>query len=195
MSPERKKGTARRDSSGIGRIMTTNTKRDGGPMIEILKSRFDQNMMRHPDLVWETVEERLHGNPEALEALRRMEESGGEPDTIGVEEATGKLIFCDCSKETPSGRRSLCYDDEALQKRKKNPPAGSAVQQAEAMGVSLLTEELYRRLQDLGLYDQKTSSWIATPDEFCAWMERVCHYLRIFGDGTEKTGMRAEVRS
>ena len=122
-------------------------------------------MTRHPDLEWEFVEARLSEDKEALEVLRLMEESGGEPDTIGIDEKSGKLIFCDCSSESPAGRRSLCYDDEALQKRKKNPPKGSAIHQAQEMGVSLLTEELYRRLQELGPFDLKTSSWIATPDE------------------------------
>ena len=89
---------------------------------EILKNRFFQNMTRHPDLGWEYVEARLNENKEVLEVLRLMEESGGEPDTIGIDETSGKLIFCDCSSESPAGRRSLCYDDEALQKRKKNPP-------------------------------------------------------------------------
>ena len=134
-------------------------------ILEILKNRFFQNMTRHPDLGWEFVEARLNENKEVLEVLRLMEESGGEPDTIGIDETSGKLIFCDCSSESPAGRRSLCYDDKALQKRKKNPPKGSAVHQAKEMGVSLLTEELYRRLQELGPFDQKTSSWIATPDE------------------------------
>ena len=134
-------------------------------ILEILKNRFFQNMTRHPDLGWEFVETRLNENKEVLEVLRLMEESGGEPDTIGIDETSGQLIFCDCSAESPVGRRSLCYDDEALQKRKKNPPKGSAVHQAKEMGVSLLTEELYRRLQELGPFDLKTSSWIATPDE------------------------------
>ena len=134
-------------------------------ILEILKNRFFQNMMRHPDLGWEFVETRLNENKEVLEVLRLMEESGGEPDTIGIDETSGKLIFCDCSSESPAGRRSLCYDDEALQKRKKNPPKGSAIHQAQEMGVSLLTEELYRRLQELGPFDLKTSSWIATPDD------------------------------
>ena len=105
-------------------------------MIEVLKERFHQNMTRHPDLTWECVENRLRDNARALEILERMEESGGEPDTIGFDH-TGELIFCDCSKETPAGRRSLCYDDEALQKRKKNPPAGSALAMAQMIGSSI----------------------------------------------------------
>ena len=134
-------------------------------MIEMLKGRFHANMARHPDLTWEQVESRLRENNAALAALRRMEESGGEPDVIGLDERTGKLIFCDCCAETPAGRRSLCYDDEALRKRTKNPPTGSAVHQAGEMGATLLTEALYRRLQTLGSFDLKTSSWIATPEE------------------------------
>ena len=121
-------------------------------------------MTRHPDLQWEFVEARLNENTEALEVLMRMEESGGEPDTIGSDEETGKLIFCDCSEESPSGRRSLCYDEKALQGRTKNPPSGSAEQKAKEVGISIMTEELYRRLQSLGEYDLKTSSWIATPE-------------------------------
>ncbi|MBE6115233.1 MAG: DUF4256 domain-containing protein [Erysipelotrichaceae bacterium] len=152
-------------------------------MIETLKNRFYENMERHPDLNWEYVESRLRENVKAIETLAKMEESGGEPDTIGIDPESGKLIFCDCSAETPAGRRSLCYDDEALRKRTKNPPVGSAVTQAQEMGVSLLTEELYYRLQEHGLFDRKTSSWISTPDDirnqggalFCE-----CRYGRVF---------------
>ena len=134
-------------------------------MLEVLKKRFSENMARHPELTWECAEARLRAGEGALEILKRMEESGGEPDTIGFDGETGRLIFCDCSKESPAGRRSLCYDEEALRKRVKNPPAGSAVRQAREIGVSLLTEELYRRLQELGGFDLKTSSWILTPEE------------------------------
>ena len=134
-------------------------------MLDILKTRFDENKERHPDLEWAEVENRLHGNPEALAVLQRMEESGGEPDVIGYAEDGESLLFCDCAKETPAGRRSLCYDEEALRKRKKNLPAGSAQRQAQEIGAALLTEELYRRLQSLGEFDLKTSSWIATPEE------------------------------
>lgn len=134
-------------------------------MLEILKDRFYENINRHPDLEWEYVEKRLLEHPEALEILRGMEESGGEPDTIGLDEDSSRIIYCDCAKETPTGRRSLCYDDEALRKRKKNPPAGSASHQAQEMGVSLMTESLYYRLQKLGDYDLKTSSWIETPEK------------------------------
>ncbi len=134
-------------------------------MIDVLKNRFLENPVRHMGITWEDVEIRLRGNQKALAVLRRMEESGGEPDTIGFDERTGELIFCDCSKESPAGRRSLCYDDSALLKRKNNPPAGSAIHQAQEMGVELMTEAIYRRLQELEEFDLKTSSWIATPDE------------------------------
>ena len=132
-------------------------------MLETLKKRFLENMERHPDLSWEEVEKRLQANPHALDILSKLEASSGEPDTLGYDEE-GRLIFCDCSKESPD-RRSLCYDEEALIKRKNNPPKGSAVKQAAETGVELLDEELYFRLQQSGEYDLKTSSWIATPED------------------------------
>ena len=134
-------------------------------MLELLKKRFDENMNRHPDMSRDLLEARLRSNGEAISILKRMEESGGEPDTIGFDAASGKIIFCDCSKESPAGRRSLCYDEKALRARKKNPPASSAEQQAREIGVSLMPEALYRRLQTLGTFDLKTSSWVATPEE------------------------------
>ncbi len=134
-------------------------------MLETLRVRFQANKNLHTELNWPDVEKRLLENPASLEILRRMEESGGEPDTIGIDEKTGKLIFCDCSKESPSGRRSLCYDEKALQGRIKNPPSGNVERKAKEIGISIMTEELYRRLQSLGEYDLKTSSWIATPDD------------------------------
>ena len=129
-------------------------------MITILKKRFLENLSRHPGIEWQAVEERL--NDSVLAVLQRMEDTGGEPDTIGFDE-TGALIYCDCSPETPLKRRSLCYDDAALQARKKNPPLSSAVSEAEKMGISLLDEKLYYRLQTCGEFDLKTSSWIDTP--------------------------------
>ena len=133
-------------------------------MLTTLKTRFLENMTRHPDMDWAAVERRLLEHPEALEILRRMEETGGEPDVIGFADDGERLLFCDCAPESPAGRRSLCYDEAALLARKKNPPAGSAERQAKELGVPLLTEALYRRLQTLGEFDLKTSSWIATPD-------------------------------
>lgn len=134
-------------------------------MLELLKTRFCENENRHPGLAWETVAQRLIRDEKALAALRRMEDTGGEPDTLGFLPGSDRLLFCDCSRESPAGRRSLCYDEAALAGRAKNPPVGSAAAQASAMGVALMTEELYARLQSLGEFDLKTSSWIATPDE------------------------------
>ena len=113
-------------------------------MLELLKARFSEHKGLHPDLEWLEVEQRLRVFPDAIAVLQKMEESGGEPDTIGYDEKTGKLIFCDCAKESPSGRRSLCYDEKALQGRAKNPPSSSAERKAKEIGVSLMTEELYR---------------------------------------------------
>ncbi len=132
-------------------------------MLEILKGRFFKNKQLHPDVKWDDVEARLLNNPWVLDVLKRMEETGGEVDTIGYEKDTGKLIYCDCSIETPSGRRGLCYDEEALEKRKNNPPKGSAISMAKEIGASLMTEELYYQLQQLGEFDLKTSSWVKTP--------------------------------
>ncbi len=134
-------------------------------MIELLKNRFLANMQRHPAVSWDDVEKALNDNADVLEVLKRMEESGGQPDVIGTDPKTGKFIFCDCSPESPEGRRSLCYDNEALAKRKKNPPVSSVKAQAEQMGVSLLDEEMYRHLQQLGSFDLKTSSWLETPED------------------------------
>ena len=134
-------------------------------MMELLKARFSEHKELHPDLEWSEVEHRLREFPAAIAVLQKMEESGGEPDTIGYDEQTGKLIFCDCAKESPSGRRSLCYDEKALKGRTKHRPSGSTERIAKAIGASMMTEELYRRLQSLGYFDLKTSSWIATPDD------------------------------
>ena len=134
-------------------------------MLERLKTRFLEHRNLHPGLEWSEVEHRLREAPAAIAVLQKMEESGGEPDTMGYDVKTGKLIFCDCAKESPVGRRSLCYDEKALHGRTKNPPSGSAERKAKEIGVSMMTEELYRRLQSLDSFDLKTSSWIATPDD------------------------------
>lgn len=134
-------------------------------LLQSLKNRFEKNPHRHQGLSWEKVRARLEASPSALESLQRMESSGGEPDVIGHEKAGGKYVFCDCSAESPSGRRSLCYDRQALDSRKENKPKGNAVEAAAAMGIELLDEEGYRRLQELGEFDLKTSSWVATPKD------------------------------
>ena len=134
-------------------------------LLDTLKERFAKNRHRHAAHAWEAVLARLEATPGALTALLRMESSGGEPDVIGYEEASGRYVFCDCSAESPPGRRSLCYDRAALDSRKEHKPEGSAVEAATAMGIELLDEEGYRQLQRLGEFDLKTSSWIATPEE------------------------------
>ena len=134
-------------------------------LLELLKSRFDKNTNRHRGINWGQVLRKLEVNLAVLRSLRDMEATGGEPDVIGYDAVAGKYLFCDCSAESPSGRRSLCFDREALDSRKENKPAGSAVEAATAMGITLLTEQQYRDLQKLGEFDTKTSSWVATPDD------------------------------
>lgn len=134
-------------------------------MLSTLKDRFGQNPQRHADITWDEVEAALNQHLDALTSLMAMEESGGEPDVIGKDPNTGNILICDCSPEAPAKRRSLCYDDEALRKRKKNPPKGSACTQAAQMDVLLMNEDEYYRLQELGEFDLKTSTWIATPPQ------------------------------
>lgn len=138
------------------------TKQDN-ELIDILKTRFEQNIQRHPDLDWEKIEEKLIANPKKLKSLQAMESTAGEPDVIGFDAKNDEFLFVDCSAESPKGRRSLCYDAEALASRKQHQPADSAVNLARHMGISLLTEQQYRELQQLGEFDLKTSSWIDTP--------------------------------
>lgn len=133
-------------------------------IISLLKARFEKNMKRHRGLDWDVVEERLQGNAAKLWTLNEMEASGGEPDVVGFDKKSKEIIFFDCSAETPKGRRSLCYDREALDARKKFKPANSAVDVADEMGVEILNEEQYAELQKLGAFDLKTSSWLRTPD-------------------------------
>jgi len=135
------------------------------PLVEQLKARFDKHPHRHEGIAWAQVQARLEASDAALKSLAEMESSGGEPDVVGQDEATGQFLFCDCSAESPVGRRSLCYDRPALDARKENKPRGCASELAAAMGVELLSESQYRRLQTLGAFDLKTSSWIATPHE------------------------------
>ena len=138
---------------------------DAGALLRGLKARFEQNPARHRGLVWSTVEARLGAHPDKLTALQGMEQTGGEPDVIDHDPRTAELLFCDCSAESPAGRRSLCYDGEALASRKENKPAGAAIDLAARLGIALLTEEQYRKLQQLGEFDSKTSSWVKTPAE------------------------------
>jgi hypothetical protein len=134
-------------------------------LLTTLKARFEKNMNRHKGLEWVRVQAKLEASPEKLSSLNQMETTGGEPDVVGFDKKTGEYIFYDCSVESPKGRRSLCYDREALEARKEHKPKDSAIDVATALGVELLTEEQYRQLQKLGEFDTKTSSWVKTPPE------------------------------
>ncbi|RZL66032.1 MAG: DUF4256 domain-containing protein [Variovorax sp.] len=134
-------------------------------LIDTLQLRFTENRARHPAAAWDHVLARLQRSAAKLDALNAMEQSGGEPDVVGAAGDEGAFMFFDCATESPQGRRSLCYDGEALRSRKENKPAGSAVELAVTMGISLLTEAQYHQLQTVGEFDLKTSSWLATPAE------------------------------
>jgi Protein of unknown function (DUF4256) len=134
-------------------------------LISILKTRFEKNSSRHTGIAWAVVQMRLDADVEKLWSLSEMERTGGEPDVVGFDEKTGEYLFFDCSAESPKGRRSVCYDQAALESRKEYKPENSAVKMAAAMGIELLTEEQYRYLQQIGDFDTKTSSWIVTPPE------------------------------
>jgi hypothetical protein len=132
-------------------------------LLSALQSRFEKNMGRHKGIAWPKVQSRLEANPAKLQALHEMEATGGEPDVIGADSKSGEFLFCDCAAESPEGRRSLCYDGEALQERKENKPKGSAIEVAKAIGIEILDEAQYRELHKLGTFDAKTSSWVKTP--------------------------------
>lgn len=132
-------------------------------LLPTLKTRFEENTSRHKGLEWAKVQAKLEAKPEKFLSLNEMEKTGGEPDVVGLDKASGEYIFFDCSAESPKGRRSLCYDREALESRKQHKPKNSAIDSASAMRIELLTEEQYRELQKLGEYDAKTSSWLQTP--------------------------------
>jgi hypothetical protein len=150
-------------------IDNINNKKEFSPeqreeLLRILKIRFDKNMNRHNGIEWAMVQEKLENSSENLWSLNEMERTGGEPDVVGHDKNTGEYIFYDCSAESPKGRRSICYDREALDSRKEHKPENNAVDMAADMGIELLTEEQYRELQKLGSFDIKTSSWVRTPE-------------------------------
>lgn len=132
-------------------------------LLKTLKTRFEKFPWRHKGVEWATVQKRLDANPDKLDTLQEMERTGGEPDVIGHDKKSGVVVFCDCSAESPKGRRSICYDVEALNARKENKPADSAINMASKMGIEILNEAQYRDLQKLGEFDLKTSSWVETP--------------------------------
>jgi hypothetical protein len=141
----------------------TLSKKQREEQLKALKTRFEKNMNRHKGLEWPGVQAKLEATVEKLWSLHEMERTGGEPDVVGHDQKTGEYIFYDCSAESPKGRRSLCYDREALESRKENKPKDNAIGMAAGMGIELLTEEQYRELQKLGDFDTKTSSWVKTP--------------------------------
>lgn len=172
-------------------------------LLTTLRDRFAKHSRRHHGIAWNDVEARLASFLKSLDVLLAMEESGGEPDVIGRDDATGEVIFCDCSAESPAGRRSLCYDRAALAARKANKPAGNAVEAASAIGITLLTEDDYRALQTLGEFDLKTSSWIRTPDAVRArggalFCDRRYDQVFVYHNGAESyyaaRGFRGQLR-
>ncbi len=134
-------------------------------LLNTLKTRFEKHMVRHKGLKWADVQAKLEGSQAKLWSLNEMERSGGEPDVVGLDKKSGEFIFFDCSPESPKGRRSICYDHQALEARKEHKPEDSAINMADSMGIDILTEEQYRQLQELGKFDTKTSSWVKTPPE------------------------------
>jgi hypothetical protein len=146
------------------------TKKDLSPkdrdaLLKTLQARFEKHMTRHKGVEWKKVQAKLEKNPKALQSLQEMENSGGDPDIVLLDKKSRDYVFIDCSAESPSGRRSFCYDREAWTKRKEHKPKDTAMDVAAAMGIELLTEEQYRALQELGEFDTKTSSWVQTPVE------------------------------
>jgi hypothetical protein len=181
--------------------LTRAQQREG--LLGILKARFEQNMHRHRGLDWADVQARLEANAEKVRSLHEMERTGGEPDVVGHDVKTGEYIFCDCSAESPKGRRSVCYDREALQSRKEHKPADSAMAMAAAMGVELLAEEQYRELQKLGEFDTKTSSWLKTPSDIrklggAIFADRRYGHVFVYHNGASSyyaaRGFRASIR-
>jgi hypothetical protein len=172
-------------------------------LLVTLQGRFEANHARHPGLEWTTVQHRLTGKPDKLTVLRAMEDSGGEPDVVEHDAATGELLFVDCCADSPAGRRSLCYDREARLGRKENRPEGSALEMAAKLGVELLTEAQYRHLQSLGPFDTKTSSWVQTPAAIrklggALFCDRRYAHVFLYHNGAESyyaaRGFRAAIR-
>src|SRR5262252_7273110 len=159
-------------------------------LLRALKARFEKNMNRHKGLEWVNVQAKLETHTEKLWSLNEMERTGGEPDVVGHDKKTGEYIFYDCSAESPKGRRSICYDHEALDARKEHKPKDSAVSMATAMGLELLTEQQYRELQKLGEFDTKTSSWVKTPPEIrnldgALFCDRRFDHVFVYHNGAE----------
>lgn len=172
-------------------------------IVSTLKTRFEKNMNRHQGLEWIKVQVKLETGAEKLWSLNEMERTGGEPDVVGHDNTTDEYIFYDCSADSPKGRRSFCYDHEALESRKENKPANSAIDMATAMGIEILTEEEYRELQQLGNFDTKTSSWVKTPAEIrklggAIYCDRRYDHVFVYHNGAESyyavRGFRGSLR-
>jgi hypothetical protein len=172
-------------------------------VINILKQRFEKNMDRHINITWEQVFEKLSSKPEIIWSLNEMEKTGGEPDVVAYDEKSNEYIFYDCSKESPIGRRNICYDREALESRKKFKPQNNAIDMAKEMGIKILSEEEYRYLQKLGQFDLKTSSWIETPVEIrklggAIFADRRYNNIFIYHNGADSyyavRGFRGSIR-
>lgn len=172
-------------------------------LLGVLKARFENNMNRHKDLEWLKVQAKLEANPEKMWSLDEMENTGGEPDVVAYDEKTNEYIFFDCAAESPKGRRSICYDHEALEARKEHKPENSAIEMAKDMGIELLTEEQYRYLQQLGNFDLKTSSWIVTPPAIrklkgALFVDRRYNHVFVYHNGAESyyaaRGFRGSLR-
>jgi len=172
-------------------------------LLKVLEARFGKHMNRHKDIEWAKVRARLEANIEKLWSLSEMERTGGEPDVVGQDTKTGEYVFYDCSVESPKGRRSLCYDRDALESRKENKPDNSAMDMAAAMGIELLTEEQYRGLQKFGKFDTKTSSWVKTPSDIrelggALFCDRRYDHVFVYHNGAESyyaaRGFRGSLR-
>jgi len=172
-------------------------------LLRALKARFDKNMNRHQGLEWAKVQAKLEANPEKLASLNEMERTGGEPDVVEHDKTTGEYVFYDCSAESPKGRRSVCYDREALESRKENKPGNSALDMAAAMGIELLSEDQYRALQKFGDFDTKTSSWVKTPSDIrkrggAIFCDRRYDHVFVYHNGAESyyaaRGFRGSLR-
>jgi hypothetical protein len=188
--------------------MTKNNRKALSPeqreeILKTLKTRFEKNMNRHKGVEWSKVEAKLEANAEKLWSLNEMERTGGEPDVVGYDKKTGEFIFYDCSAESPKGRRSVCYDREALDARKEHKPKDCATDMAAAIGVELLTEEQYRELQQLGEFDAKTSSWVKTPSDIrklggALFCDRRYDHVFVYHNGADSyygaRGFRGSIR-
>lgn len=179
------------------------SKRQREEILQTLQARFERNMNRHKGLEWAAVQARLQANPEKLWPLNEMERTGGEPDVVSNDKKTGEYVFYDCSAETPKGRRSICYDREALDSRKEHKPKANAIDMAAAMGIEILTQEQYRELQRLGDFDTKTSSWVKTPSNIrklggALFCDRRFDTVFLYHNGAESyyagRGFRASLR-